>query len=330
MGGIALNLVIFLQGNPSAYASAEFLPVVVALACTPVAVLLGLLPVRRPGHRAIATGGGVLLAAGASYLGATLYRLVVDLLILRANGSSDLASSIGRTLQSAGGTGQLAFAFAVIIPTIVVALTVARLAPPAPHEEGPLVEWASARSVATWATLPMIVLCFAGGFATRSRGLSRWETDWPTSGLATSLAEFFYEYRIGPLAGSTGIRNRNLGAELVYLLPALVTAAVFLLVVWLVVAWFVRALNVGSVLDAATSVIAVWGVVTLVSTVVAGTAAAIVEPPDLRFGLDLTIDGLRFGAVWGWLVGVAAVLALRAVGRSSAPNPPKDESEVAA
>lgn len=328
--GSSLDLVAFLQGNPSGYAGGEFLPAVVALVCTPLAVLLAVLPVGRPGHRAIAVAGGVLLAAGASHLGETLHRLTLDLLVLRTDSSTDPSIRIGNVLQSAGGTGQLAFALAVMLPTMAVAVVTARLASSDPREQAPAVAWASARTVATWAILPMIVLCFIGGFATRSRGISRWEADWPTFGLPTSLAEFFYEYRIGPLAGSTGIRNRGLGAELGYLLPAILTAVAFLLVVWLVVAWFVRALQVGSVLNAATGVVSVWAVVALVSTVVAGAAAAIAEPPDLRFGLDITVDGLRFGAVWGWLAGVGAVLALRAAGRSSAPSPQETESEVGA
>jgi hypothetical protein len=295
-----------------------------------LAVLLALLPVRRPGHGAVALAGGVLLAAGASLLGETLYRSALELLTPRPPGSPDPGRDIGYVLQSAGGRGQVEFALAVMMPTVVVVVVLARLASPDDGQQSSPMQWSSARSAAAWAILPLIVLSFVGGFTTRSPGIAGQETDWAAFGLPTSLAEFFFEYRIGPLAGSTGIRNRSPADELLYLLPALATALIFLLLAWLVVTWFVRALDVGSVLSAAAGVVSVWAVVTLVSTVVAAVAAAIAEPPSLLFGLDITTDGLRFGAIWGWLVGIVAVLALRTAGRSSMPSTQKNESEVVA
>lgn len=329
----AVDLLAFLQGRPSDYESGEFLPAVVTLVFAPSTVLFALLAVRGLAHRVVAMVGGVLLAAGVSHLFETLKRVVSSLVYLSdpgLPGSPDPGRGIGNALQSATGNGQIGLALALMVLTVLAGVVSARLVSPDPREPAHPPAWWMARAGATWAVLPMIVLCFVGGFSTRSRGIGGWETDWATSGLPASLAEFFFEYRIGPLAGGSGIRNRNPGDELMYLLPALVTALTFLVLVWLVVAWFVRGLHVGTALDAATGVVSVWAVVTLVSTVVAGVAEAIVVPPELRFGLGVTIDGLRFGVVWGWLAGIGAVLAMRTAGRSSMSSGQRRESEVVA
>ncbi len=165
-----------------------------------------------------------------------------------------------------------------------------------------------ARQLATWGVLPLALLAFLGG------GLANYAGDRPGT-LLEEVVGFTFYLRLRPTAPSDPSPFADTLAPELWLPPSIL-AVVFLLCVWALLGWFVAGFAVrGQHVGGPAVVIAVWAAVMVVCVLMAVLDATVSQFWSERtVGANL-IDALsrstRFGALYGWLAGLAVLVAHR-------------------
>lgn len=209
--------------------------------------------------------------------------------------------------------GYAAFAAAAFAQVAAIALrgggTDASAGPEAPREH----LWGQAAGIATWGALPLLVVALVGGFV--------WDYDPEADPFGADIGSREAWVRLVWFAHaslSPPHNPRSLSGEFATTdwLPRTLSSAVLVALVWLATLLIVaRRPQVGAP-GALSTVLQLWAVVTIIAAVVGLTEGALVPEEEFAasaryWALEVAGQAVRFAACFGWLTGVAVVLAHR-------------------
>ncbi|MEI7057229.1 hypothetical protein WBG06_15500 [Nocardioides sp. CCNWLW239] len=187
--------------------------------------------------------------------------------------------------------------------------TVASAGPEAPVDRG----WARAARIATWGALPMLVLALVGGFV--------WDYDPEADPYGADIEPREAWVRLIWFAHArlSGPHNpHSLSGEFATTdwLPRTLSSAVLVVLVWLAMLLIVARWQRVGAPGAVSAVLQLWAVTTVAAAVVGLAEGALVPEEEFAmsarlWALEVAGQAVRFAACFGWLSGVAAVLAHR-------------------
>lgn len=173
--------------------------------------------------------------------------------------------------------------------------------------------WRRAVQVSTWGALPTLVLALVGGFV--------WDygPDADPFGADIGSREAWVRlvwFAHASLSAPHNPHSLSGSFDTSVWLPRTLTSAVLVVLVWLVVALVVAGWNRRGRPGGLCVVVQLWAVVTVLAAVVGLLEGALVPQDDFAlashyWALDTAAQGIRFGACFGWMTGVAVLLALR-------------------
>lgn len=172
---------------------------------------------------------------------------------------------------------------------------------------------ARAARIATWGALPTLVLALVGGFV--------WDYGPDADPYGAEISPRQAWVRLVWFA-HTSLSAPNdpyaLGGsfETSVWLPRAVTSAVLVMLVWVAIFLVVARWRPERGPGALGIVVQCWGLVTVIAATVGLLEGALVQQEEfagsaLYWALDTAADGVRFAACFGWLTGVAVLLAHR-------------------
>ena len=296
-----------------------------------VVLLSGLVyaSLRTGGDGAYAVAGRVL---GASLLAGGLTNLFVILDTIRA--SADPAAMLSAMVWSLPDDGVwlglgLGLVGGVVAAHVVALAELAAAAvdrgerddSPAPvTTPSPAQARARAVRVATWGALPTLALALGGGFV--------WDygpdvySDASVDGRQAWVQVVWFAH--ASLAAPDDPYSLGGTFDTLIWLPRTLSSVVLVALLWLAIRLVVARWQRGAAPSALGVVVRCWGMVAVVTVVVALVEGAVVPGPELAppahalpaytRAFDNVADALRFAAFFGWATGVAVALALRLSG----------------
>ncbi|MGH3353939.1 MAG: hypothetical protein ACRDPS_24975 [Nocardioides sp.] len=182
-------------------------------------------------------------------------------------------------------------------------------APEAKHEA---FGWARASRVATWGALPILALALAGGFL--------WDYDAEADPYGADIGAREAWVRLvwfahASLAAPHNPHSLSGDFDTSVWLPRTLSSAVLVVLVWLAMLLVVALWQRAGTPGVPAAVVQCWGVVVVIATVVGLTEGAFARGDEFAtahyWALEVGGQGVRFAAFFGWLAGVAVVLAHR-------------------